>query len=46
MNVSKKYLARVAKEKPNEPFHFSTIAHLPMAHIAGIGQSNNCLGGA
>lgn len=36
MNVSKKYLARVAREKPNDKFHFKTIAHLPMAHIAGI----------
>ncbi|KAK5174818.1 uncharacterized protein LTR77_001901 [Saxophila tyrrhenica] len=36
MNVSKRYLDRIARERPNEPFHFSTIAHLPMAHVAGI----------
>jgi 4-coumarate--CoA ligase len=33
MNVSKNFLARVAKERPNEQFHFSTIAHLPMSHV-------------
>lgn len=36
MNVSKKYLARMAREKPDDVFHFKTIAHLPMAHVAGI----------
>ena len=36
MNVSKKYLSQLAKDRPKEDFHFKTIAHLPMAHVAGI----------
>lgn len=34
MNVGERYKARCLRE--GRPFFFSTIAHLPMAHIAGI----------
>lgn len=38
MEITKKFRAQRASE--GQPFHFSTIAHLPMAHIGGISWSS------
>ena len=38
MEITKKFRAQRASE--GEPFHFSTIAQLPMAHIGGISWSS------
>ena len=38
MQIARKFLAR--RQQEGNPFSFSTIAHLPMAHIGGISWSS------